>query len=71
MKVRQQRLGHGDAKMTMDVYTHIASEDDVSIATTLGGILDPSGTASQLGHAERIEMHPDGPRCIANGIGTR
>ena len=43
MKVRQQRLGHSDAKMTLGTYTHIASEDDVSIAERLGGILDPNG----------------------------
>jgi integrase len=43
MKVRQQRLGHSDAVMTFGTYTHIASEDDVSIAVKLGGILDPNG----------------------------
>jgi integrase len=47
MKVRQQRLGHSDAKMTLGTYTHVASEDDVSIATKLGGILDPNGPKSK------------------------
>jgi integrase len=43
MKVRQQRLGHSDAKMTLGTYTHVAGEDDVSIATRFCGILDPNG----------------------------
>jgi integrase len=43
LKVRTERLGHSDPKITLDVYTHVASEDDVSIATQLGVILDPDG----------------------------
>ena len=42
MKVRQQRLGHSDSRLTMDVYTHIASGDDEQIAERLGEILDAS-----------------------------
>lgn len=43
LKLRQQRLGHSDAEMTLGVYSHVAKEDDVRIAAQLGAILDPSG----------------------------
>jgi integrase len=43
MKVRQQRLGHSDSRLTMDVYTHMASADDERIAEQLGEILDAVG----------------------------
>jgi integrase len=36
MKVRQERLGHVDARTTMD-YTHLVSADDKRIAAELGG----------------------------------
>jgi hypothetical protein len=40
LKLRQQRLGHSDAEMTLGVYSHVAKEDDVRIAAQLGEILD-------------------------------
>jgi integrase len=43
LKLRQQRLGHSDAEMTLGVYSHVAKEDDMRIAAQLGEILDPSG----------------------------
>lgn len=43
LKLRQQRLGHSDAAMTLGVYSHVAKEDDIRIAAQLGEILDPSG----------------------------
>jgi len=43
LKVRQQRLGHSDPRLTLGVYTHVASEDDAKIAGRLGRILDPFG----------------------------
>jgi integrase len=43
LKLRQQRLGHSDAAMTLGVYSHVTQEDDVRIAVQLGEILDPSG----------------------------
>ena len=43
LKLRQQRLGHSDAEMTLGVYSHVAREDDLRIAAQLGEILDPSG----------------------------
>src|ERR1700676_102586 len=44
LKLRQQRLGHSDAEMTLGVYSHVAKEDDIRGAAPLGQILDPSGT---------------------------
>ena len=41
LKVRQQRLGHSDPRLTLGVYTHVASEDDARIAGQLGRILHP------------------------------
>lgn len=43
MKIRQQRLGHSDPRITLGTYTHLASSDDERIATQLGEILDPDG----------------------------
>ena len=43
MKVRQQRLGHSDPRLTMDTYTHMASADDEQLAEQLGEILDVVG----------------------------
>jgi integrase len=39
MKVRQQRLGHSDISLTMNVYTHVASEDDTACADQIAGVL--------------------------------
>ena len=35
LKVRQQRLGHSDSCLTLNVYTQIASEDDEWVAAQL------------------------------------
>jgi hypothetical protein len=43
MKVRQQRLGHSDPRLTMNVYTHMASVDDQRAAERLGDLLDTVG----------------------------
>lgn len=39
LKVRQQRLGHSDPRLTLDVYTHVASEDDARVAAQLGELV--------------------------------
>jgi integrase len=39
LKVRQQRLGHSDPSLTLAVYTHVRSEDDVRFVEQLDGIL--------------------------------
>jgi integrase len=41
VKVRQERLGHSTAVMTLDHYTHAVSEDDRRIAARLGRVLCP------------------------------
>jgi len=41
LKVREKRLGHSDARLTLGVYTHVASEDDAKMAGQLGRILHP------------------------------
>jgi integrase len=47
LKVRQQRLGHSDASLTLDVHTHVASGDDARFAEQLDGILHPIGPKSE------------------------
>ena len=47
MAVRQERLGHVDAKTTMD-YTHLVTADDVRVANQLGAILDREFLAQDL-----------------------
>jgi integrase len=47
MKVRQQRLGHSDITLTMNVYTHIASEDDTQAAEQIAGVLWPNVAKSK------------------------
>lgn len=42
LKLRQQRLGHSDSSLTLDVYTHVVSEDDVRFAEQLDEILRPN-----------------------------
>jgi integrase len=39
MKVRQQRLGHGDASITLGIYTHAVGEDSLAVAGQLGRIV--------------------------------
>jgi integrase len=47
LKVRQERLGHSDPRITQTIYTHVASEDSRRVAAQLGeavwGILDANG----------------------------
>ena len=47
MAVRQERLGHVDAKTTMS-YTHLVTADDVRIAGELGALLDKEFFAQDL-----------------------
>lgn len=47
LKVRQQRLGHSDSSLTLDVYTHVAGEDDVRVAEQLDGILRPNAPKNE------------------------
>ncbi len=54
LKVRQQRLGHSDPRLTLGTYTHAASEDDARIAERLGRILHPT--------APKLEEKPNGQK---------
>lgn len=47
MAVRQERLGHVDAKTTMG-YTHLITSDDVRVAEQLGALLDKEFLAQDL-----------------------
>lgn len=47
MAVRQERLGHMDAKTTMG-YTHLVTADDVRVAGELGALLDKEFLAQDL-----------------------
>ena len=53
LKVRQERLGHSDPRVTQTIYTHIASEDSRRVAAQLGeavwGILDANGRKKENG----------------------
>lgn len=56
LKVRQQRLGHSDPRLTLSVYTHVASEDDARIAAQLGEILHPIAPKSKEEGLARFEQ---------------
>lgn len=47
MAVRQERVGHADAKTTMG-YTHLVIADDVRVAGELGALLDKEFLAQDL-----------------------
>ena len=49
LKVRQQRLGHSDPSLTLGVYTHVASEDDLRFAEQLDVILRPNAPQKENG----------------------
>jgi integrase len=53
LKVRQQRLGHSDSSLTLDIYTHVASEDDVRFVEQLDVILRPN--APKKGNGSEVE----------------
>ena len=43
MKVRQERLGHSDASITLDIYTHVIGDDSKAAASQLGAIVWTAG----------------------------
>ena len=47
LKLRQRRVGHSEGSLTLDVYTHVVSEDDVRFVERLGAILRPSAPKSK------------------------
>lgn len=60
LKVRQERLGHSDPRLTLGVYTHVASEDDSRVAFQLGELLGPAGILDSVGpNAQKAQASPD------------
>ena len=61
LKVRQERLGHSDPRVTQAIYTHVASEDSRRVAAQLGeavwGVLDANGRKNENGS----EVEPSKP----------
>ena len=49
LRLRQERLGHSDSSLTLDVYTHVASEDDERFAEQLDVILRPNAPTKENG----------------------
>ena len=47
LKVPQQRLGHSEISLTLDGYTHVASEDDERFAEQLDVILRPNAPKNE------------------------
>jgi len=58
LKARQQRLGHSDPSLTLDVYTHVASEDDVRFAEQQGAILRPNAPELEKERALLVQQGP-------------
>jgi hypothetical protein len=60
LKVRQQRLGHSDPRLTINIYTQVASEDDERVAAQFGelvtGIPCPNLPKLQKNGVARIEQ---------------
>jgi integrase len=56
LRVRIERVGHGDSSLTIGVYTHVASEDDARVAEQLGEILRPNAPKTQNERVARIEQ---------------
>lgn len=51
MRVRQDRLGHADAALTLGTYTHMVRDDDQKVADELGRILCPT-----LGKSDAVDV---------------
>ncbi len=59
LAVRQQRLGHTDARTTLEVYTHSVGEDHRRVAAKLGRILnpfEPKPAQQPEGQLKQLEM---------------
>lgn len=53
MKVRQERMGHTDARLTLNVYTHAVDEDKRRVADEIDALLVPDLTCAKLTLAEK------------------
>ena len=56
LKVRQDRLGHSDPRLTLDVYTHTDSGDRRKTAVELGRILHPNSPKLENEGPARFEQ---------------
>jgi integrase len=61
LKVRQERLGHSDSSLTLDVYTHVVSEDDVRIAAQLDAILHAGASGEEKVQTD-VVLRPNAPK---------
>lgn len=61
LRVRQERLGHSDPRLTLGTYTHTVSEDHRRVAAQLGAILHPTctqlGTKVEEGYLQSVTLH--------------
>jgi len=60
LKVRQERLGHSDPWLTLDVYTHVVNADDLRFAAQMGEMLHSNSIAP--------ELHPFAPKSQEKGV---
>ena len=58
LKVREERLGHSDSRITISTYTHSVGQDDRRIAAQLGKILHPNAPKSVEGCVTLVEEPP-------------
>jgi integrase len=68
LKVRQQRLGHSDPALTLGVYTHVESEDDVRFAEQFDVLLRGASKGEQKVQTEGV-LRPNAPK-KENGPGA-
>jgi integrase len=68
LKIRQERVGHTDSRLTLGTYTHIASEDDRRVAEALGKILAVAGDSGP-NSAPKLRLSPtDEPLVFLQGL---
>ena len=68
LKIRQERVGHTDSRLTLGTYTHIASEDDRRVAEALGKILAVAGDSGP-NSAPMLRLSPtDEPLVFLQGL---
>jgi hypothetical protein len=68
LKLRQQRLGHSDPALTLGVYTHVASEDDLRFVEQLDVVLHGKSGSEEKVQTDAI-LRPNAPK-KENGSGV-
>ena len=64
LKVRQDRLGHADSRMTLGIYTHVAGADAKRAASQLGAVV--WGRTFEVSDANGREKEKPESAAIAN-----